>query len=87
MVGRGTDPASKPMTKADIMTVLGAGMAVGLVAFILVASQVPNVPVLGRNFRSYLETMRLLAARHLWEVTANLKFSRKEILIWRKGSS
>ena len=47
MVGRGTDPASKPMTKADIMTVLGAGMAVGLVAFILVASQVPNVPVLG----------------------------------------
>ena len=47
MVGRGTDPASKPMTKADIMTVLGAGMAEGLVAFILVASQVPNVPVFG----------------------------------------
>jgi hypothetical protein len=35
---------------------------------------------------AYLETVRLLIADPPCEPTANQKFSRKEILKWRKGS-
>jgi peptidoglycan/LPS O-acetylase OafA/YrhL len=39
-----SQPASEQMTRANIMIVIGAVMAVGFAAFLLVANQFPNTP-------------------------------------------